>query len=280
MSIVVLTFTSSEEEISSGIPRYVTIESNVPATIYFTLDGTTPTAGSQIYTDPVEIPDGQTSIILSAFGVDSGLIAGPILIQTFAPDMTKINVARHIKNEGIVLDSASDDTNAIDGFGASGEAIRFLDIDPIYLDVIKKDRGFMGIEEGTAIRVNIPNPDSTPSRLDDNFQPFSTPELAEFFNPEAKTIVIDNRIDNEVSLTLRPFGSLNNMYKEFGGKRIRESAADATYLSGGFVKRFYDAKNGIMVSYYFDHNECRYVKNIQSLPRNIPNISEIGRAHV
>jgi hypothetical protein len=72
---------------------------------------------------------------------------------------------------------------------------------------------------------------------------------------------------------LRPLGSLNNIYKEFGGKRLRESADDATYVSGGFVKRFYDAKNGIMVSYHFDHNESRWIKNIQTLPNNIPTIS-------
>jgi hypothetical protein len=75
---------------------------------------------------------------------------------------------------------------------------------------------------------------------------------------------------------LRPHGSLHNIYREFGGKRLREAADDAAYISGGFVKRFYDAKNNIMVSYYFDHNEGRYVKNIQELPSNIQNPDGIG----
>ena len=45
---------------------------------------------------------------------------------------------------------------------------------------------------------------------------------------------------------------------------------DSTYISGGFVKRFYDVNNNIMVSYYFDQNQGRYVKGIQELPSNIP----------
>jgi hypothetical protein len=137
MAIVVLTFIGSEDEISSGIPRTVTIESNIPATIYFTLDGSTPDRNSPIYVDTFTMPDNMTSVILSAFGVGADDIDGPILVQTFAPDMSHVTISKNIGPEGVTVDMADDDTNITNGFGPSGEAVRFLDIDPIYLDIIK-----------------------------------------------------------------------------------------------------------------------------------------------
>lgn len=271
MPVVTLTFTGSEEEIVSGIPRTMTIESNIPATIYFTLDGSTPTTDSAIYVDTFEFPTGLNSVVLSAFGVDGGSVAGPILIQTFAPNMSNITIARHVGQEGIVVDRVGTGLDIEDGWDADGDPIRHIDIEAINLDLVNEAKGYLGVEEGTQLEVNIPDPDTTPYPFDDDFQPFSTPEVGELFNPYAKMILIDNRKDNDLTIIPKPYGSLHNVYREFGGKRLLEPADDSTYISGGFVRRFYDARRKVMVSYYFDHNENRYVKNIQDLPENIPN---------
>ena len=276
MAVVTLTFTGSEQEIVSGIPQTVTITSNVPATIYFTVDESVPTTSSPIYTGTFDMVDGVNSITLSAFGVDAEDTIGPILTQVFAPDTTRVTVSRNVGMEGFVLSRYGTGDDTPDGFDADGEVARFMDVDMETLDIIRKEFGFDGIEEGTLVKVGYPDPDTTASLIDNDFVPFSTPEVGELFNPDARTIVIDNRIDNDVQLTLRPYGSLSDPYKEFGGKRIRESADDSTYVSGGFVRRFYDAKNNVMVSYYFDHNENRYVKNIQELPDDIQTTDNIG----
>ncbi len=278
MSVVVLTFTASENEISSGIPETITIESNIPSTIYYTLDGTTPSLDSPIYTETIQVPTGINSITLSAFGVDNVDIPGPILTQFFAPDTTRITVSRLV-GEGIVVDRAEHGPDTSTGFDADNAPARFVDINIDDLDLdIQKSRGFEGLTDGTLVRVNIPEPQDTPYPFDDNFDPYSTPEQAELFNPFAKVIVIDNRKTNEINIIPRPWGSLSNIYREFNGKRVRNSVDDASYVSGGFVKRFYDAKNNVMVSYYFDHNENRYVKNIQALPTDIPNINFSNQA--
>jgi hypothetical protein len=269
MAVVTLTFTGSEKEITSGVPESVSIVSNVPATIYFTIDGSIPSLSSPIYIDEIEFPTGYTSITLSAFGVNSDDEAGPILTQVFAADTTSITVTRHVGLEGVVIDRADEGPNYIDGFDADGEPNRFFDMEELELELVHAARGYLGIEEGTQIEVNFPLPTETVYPFDDSFVPFSTPEVAELFNPYARTIVIDNRIDNDLNIMLRPFGSLHNLQQEFGGKRLR-GTSEAAYVSGGFVRRFYDAKNNVMVSYYFDHNEGRYVKNIQELPSNIP----------
>lgn len=277
MAVVVLTFTGSSDEIVSGIPRTMTIESNIPATIHFTLDGSTPTTSSPIYIDTFEMPDGKNSVTLSAFGVDSSNESGPILTQVFAPDVTAVSVSRHTGLEGFVVDRADSGPDNVIGYDADGEGARFIDFDIEDLDIIRSKRGFAGLADGTFVEVSIPDPSTTGSLIDDGFQPFSTPEVGELFNPRARTILIDNRKDNDLNITLRPFGSLHDIYREFGGKRLLEPADDAAYVSGGFVRRFYDSKKKVMVSYYFDHNEGRYVKNIQELPEAVKSIDYSGK---
>ena len=271
MAIITLTFTGSEEEIVSGVPRTMTITSNAPSTIYFTVDGATPTIDSPIYISTFSFPTGMNSVILSAFGVDSLDISGPILTQTYATDSSGITVSRHVNLEGIIIDRTGVGLDIEDGFGADGDAVRLLDIPLVDLEIVYEAAGYSGIGEGTQTEVNIPDPESTPYPFDNDFQLVSTPEIGELFNPYARTILIDDRKDNDLRIIPRPYGSLHNIYREFGGKRLLSAADDAAYVSGGFVRRFYNAKNGVMTGYYYDHNENRHIKNIQSLPDNIPN---------
>lgn len=270
MVVAVLSFISSEEEISAGIPMFMTIESNIPATIYFTLDGSTPTINSPIYSDTFEMPDGQNTVILSAFGVDADEISGPILIQTFSPDITKLDRTHHIKVEGIAVDRFSDPTNITTGFDADGSAVAFTDIPNIDLRILHSDKGLLGIAEGTVIEIGTPLPSDTPFPFDDPFQAESSPSDS-FFNPYAKTIIVDDRKDNVIRILNRPYGSMRMLHREAWG--ISElSSTDSTYISGGFVKRFYSQKTNTMGSYYFDHNSNRWVVGLQDLPESVPNI--------
>lgn len=269
MAVVTLTFTGSEEEITSGIPRFMTIESNIPATIHFTLDETVPTIDSPIYIDTFEMPDGKTSVPLSAFGIDSDGYSGPILTQIFSADQSQIDVTRNIGLEGIVVDRFLDPTNFIVGFDADGEESSFSDIPDIDLRQIHSSQGRLGIADGTQIEVLVPNPEDTPYPFDDSFQS-SSRVSDDLFNPLARTIINDERESGAIRVINRPWGSIRSLHRSgWGAQELR--GTDSTYVSGGFVSRFYDSNNNIMVSYYFDHNEGRYVKGIQELP-SIPNL--------
>lgn len=265
MSVVVLTFTSSDEEIVSGVPRTVTIESNVPSTIYYTLDGTTPNTDSFIYTDTLEMPEGDSSVTLSAFGIDFDGYESSVLTQLFAADQTQITVSRMIGAEGFVVNRYDDLTDTEWGFDADGYAVSYIDHPIEDLDIIRSDRGYLGIYQGAQIEVSTPLPSDTAYPFDDDFEATTTPEQAEFFNPYAKSIVMDSRINNDLRIINRPFGSMRTLARDDMGFG-QLSGTDSTYVSGGFLRRFYSPQNNIMVSYYFDHNEIRHVKNIQGLP--------------
>lgn len=261
MAITTLTFIRSDEEITSGIPREITITSDILATIYFTLDGTVPTLDSAVYINPFTLPDAETSVILSAFGVDSEEESGPILTEVFAADTSDATVSRIVGSEGYVLRDTDSELGVSTGFDADSDDARFIDVNLEEIDIIKKG--------DLVVEVSYPDPKDTGTYIDDGFVPFSTPEFAEFFNPTANMIVIDNRIDNEVELIPRPNGSLYNVYTHDGGKRVRSTADESSYMSGGFGRRFYSAKTNTMVSYYYDHNNSHYIKNIQVLPDDI-----------
>lgn len=273
MAVITLTFTGSEEEITDGIPRYMTIESNAPSTIYYTTDGSIPSLDSTIYTEIFSMPEGRGTVVLSAFGVGSDGYAGSVLTQTFAADTTDITVARLVDLEGFILDRYSDQTNTVWGYDADGDDTSYYDVDTDDLDYTKSATGLYGLGDGTQIEVGIPDPADTAYPFDDNFQAISTNEKANMFNPYAKTVVIDNRNNPEVSILNRPWGSIRNMSRGDTWSSDELGSSDSTYISGGFVRRFYDSKNNIMVSYYMDHNTNRYVKGIQDLPSNIQNVA-------
>jgi hypothetical protein len=271
LAYVNLTFTPSEIELVSGVPQSVAIESDVPATIYYTTDSTAPGLDSLVYVDPISIPTSLSSFTLSAFGIDGDGYESDILTQTFAADPTQLNRTRLVNGEGVVVDAFDDPANTITGFDASGVAGSFTDLTDqfLYDQSIHSAHHAPGDQTGTLVEVNIPKPADTPNPYDDQFTPYSNTRYAATFNPYAKTITIDNREANEVNPILRPWGSLEDIYRENGGVRVRSSSEGACYVSGGFTRRFYDRANGVMVSYYFDHNEARWIKNTQAMPTNV-----------
>lgn len=269
MSVVTLTFIASEEEITSGVPKYITIESNIPSTIYYTLDGTTPTINSLIYIDTL-LFDNVDSITLKAFGVDNLSQSGPILSETFSADQTRIDRTRNVGQEGFVIERDGTEPQYIAGYSADGYVYMNFEPEIVNMDKVHSEKGLSGLYPGTQVPVAFPDRTSDESEKYDLFVPFSTTEVAEFFNPYARFILIDTRKQNELNPILRPFGSLENVYKEFGGKRILNVADDACYVSGGFVRRFYNQATNTMVSFYYDHNEARWIKSIQTLPAGAP----------
>lgn len=271
MSVFSLTFVPSEDEWTSGVPKTVEIESSVPATIYYTTNGTIPNLDSFIYVGAISVPEGTESFILQAFGVDFSSNVSPILSYTFSANETQLASSRLIDGDGVVVDSFADQTNTVAGFNASGVPGTFIDVTEqfVFDNSIHSDRGVEGTRPGTLIKVNVPNPQDTPNFNDNNFQAESTTQYAATFNPFAKTISIDNRLQNEVQTVMRPWGSLENIYRETYGTRIIGSADDSCYISGGFVRKFYDRNKGIMTSYYFDHNEARWIRNTSEIPSNI-----------
>lgn len=261
MSVFIINLVPSKEEILAGVPRYLQIVSNIPATIYYTLDGTTPTLDSPIYTGTITMPVDDL-VVVSAFGIDSLNNNSPVITQIFGPFFYGINKG----SEGIVVDGPIIPLSEkiIDGYNADSKPIRFLDIPRIELQLVHSHVGFDGAGRGDATNILEPTEIQEPGLIEDqDWVIFTTTEKAQFFNPYAKNIIIDGRKDNEVFFLNRPFGTMRNDKKFDGGKNYRISGLDDNYISGGFTNHFYDKEKKILVSYYRDTNSLTMVKSIQ-----------------
>lgn len=91
MVVICVTVTASAEQIVSGIPTTVSISTNVPTTIFYTLDGTQPTLFSTIYTGPIFLPYAQFAVTLNILATN-GTDSSPIVTETYQTDMVKGNV--------------------------------------------------------------------------------------------------------------------------------------------------------------------------------------------
>lgn len=93
MVVISVTVTLSEEQVVAGIPKTVSISTNVPASIFYTLDGSIPTLFSTMYTGPIFMPVSALSVtlnILATNGVDSS----PVISETFVTNMAEGTNAR------------------------------------------------------------------------------------------------------------------------------------------------------------------------------------------
>jgi hypothetical protein len=90
MSVINISIIDSEEQIVSGIPRFVNISANIPSAIFYTLDGSDPTINSTIYIDKIslsKLPSNNVEIILKVFATN-GIDTSPIITHIYEPILT------------------------------------------------------------------------------------------------------------------------------------------------------------------------------------------------
>lgn len=90
MVVISIAIEESSEQVMAGIPKAITITTNVPATIFYTLDGTTPTLFSTIYTGIIYLPTDKLNVIVSAFASD-GTNSSPVITETYITSMLNAN---------------------------------------------------------------------------------------------------------------------------------------------------------------------------------------------
>ena len=93
MPVINITVTASSEQVVAGIPRTVTISTNIPATIFYTLDGTAPTLFSNMYTGPIVMPVSPLSVMLNILATD-GVNSSPIVSEVYLTNMADGTNAR------------------------------------------------------------------------------------------------------------------------------------------------------------------------------------------
>lgn len=278
MAVLTLSARGMGAELVDGIPQYIELNTNVPSTIFYTLDGSEPTIVSRVYLNPIELPFNN-SVNLRALAVSGADIA--ILDLTFKPDLKELDLPWRTEDTGlgVVFDAYNVANQALDGY-ISDESnnidvpARFSDLPINQLDLSPKSLfehqrlisiGFTGDPRPIEFKQDSPNNNNV------------------FFNPRALCIVVDGRdgYDDQVydgyRMINRPYGSTTDTLRYSNGKMLYNKNP---YITGGFVRTFYSKENRLSVSYYFDHNETRWIKSIQRFdPDQIPSESNLQRVY-
>lgn len=281
MAIITISVYRSEKQLISGIPQVVSLDTNVPATIFYTLDGSIPTALSYVYIEPIVMPTSSPAR-LRAYAV-SGTDVGYLDI-TYRSDNTAAPYFRRLEGYGIgiAVDAYGVEPVLYDGyvsddFGTVDIPARYSDYPLEDLEIKYSRVGFDGEGYGTIpimgpIIGGQPEVDPEPSSPDNNNV---------YFNPRSLYIVMDGRDgyqDESVYPINRPWEGTMDVVKFMNGRCLKYPDI---YISGGHVRTYYNYVTGTAVAYYFDSTDCRWIKSIQNfdvqnVPRNIGDLRQYG----
>jgi hypothetical protein len=276
--MISLTIAESEVEFISGIPSYITFSTDVPSTVYYTLDGETPGVNSLIAVGKVYMPTSSRGLTLKAIAI-SPTDTSVVTTKKYSTDSEDYNGPRRIGDEGIsilppsgiVLESLSFDSS---GDAAQETAIAFVDLD---VKASKVSTDGVWVEDGkTSVPfVNFPKANDvsdrfTVSTVNDNVE----------FDPRAKFITIDGstqaKLDEQVvkivNRTYSTFGPTSKFYDE----RLGESEP---LVTGNYIRSFYDEARQLFVSYYWESLESRWIRSVQRAEGTVSKNGASSRNH-
>lgn len=277
MAVITISATGVGPELVSGIPQFVVLDTNIPSTIFYTLDGSMPSVVSSVYLGAITMPTNSGSVRLRALAL-SGLDSG-YLDVTFSTDTTELTYPRRSDatfGAGVVVDAYNTPDVLLDGYspdayGVVNVPVRYSDIELIDLDIQYSRTGPNREGPGTLIPIGFP-PESQYGQQSAISHDASSPNNNNaFFNPRSLYIVIDgrdgyqNQIYDAYMMINRPWAGTADMTKYLQGKALYEPQP---YITGGYVRTLFNKKTGTAVSYYFDHNETRWIKSIQNFDVN------------
>ena len=265
--MIVLTLEESGTEYISGFPEYVTFTTSKPATVYYTLDNTTPDTNSLIAVDNVYLPTSGSTVTIKAIAISSDDTSS-VLEAEYKTDSSNLDGPRYLGDEGIVVlpyDTESVDSLSFDSDGneAQETSVEFSELEVkasrtnaggVMLDPQKTSVSFVNFAKSSSQGVETIR--STPN---DNAQ----------FDPTARFIIIDGSTDEAfenqvVKIVNRPYNTFDptsNFYKERLGQK-------EPIISGNYVRSFYNPKTGLYISYYWENLESRWIKSIQRIDKS------------
>jgi hypothetical protein len=299
MAVISVTVTQSSVQVVSGIPKTVSITTNIPATIFYTLDGTDPTLFSTMYTGAIFLPTNfllVTLKILATNGTDSS----PIVIEQYQtnivdgnarlphsattaqaasviPDPYPFGTAPYQPQQGFLNPADSGVTaynqalpGIANGFDANGNPAVFTN-QPYNTDnyqIVYSDKtatGAQGLGIGNMPgKTTLPYPsDIQPDMGQTSGQgPEETNQFTTTFDPRAMVIFQDfsKENPNDPPQINHQFFSLENTERSRDGSAYFNSGKDSTAApTGSFVKAHYNPKNNTMTHYYRDSVSNKWI---------------------
>jgi hypothetical protein len=298
MAIINLTFVAAAPDVLAGIPKTVSITSDIYCSIFYTLDGTDPSIMSTIYTGPINLPTNKPTVVLKAFATDGASSNSDIITNSYYH--TSFNESMRISHASTVgpinrkLQSsypfgAAEITSAPvfgpvsrtlntvydellpatpHGFDGYGNPTNFTNAELLLiptdkLEVVQTETNQIG-ERGPGIGT-LPKITYTKA-----IQPTERSVLfSNKFNPKAFVIFQDLTKPQMAGTPQMINGQNVDLQAEnaFDGEKYYASALEASGPRGTFINSFYNEKDKTITMYYFD-SSCNRWLIVKSLYEN------------
>lgn len=274
---ILITVVESTNQIISGIPEYVVVESNTPAVIFYTFDGTDPTVNSDyMESNTLVLPTDLSSVQLKLVGI-AGIDSSEIFEHEWATVVPF--VTRRFKDtDGIsILPAGAEIVDSlavgVDGAAARETSIPFVDLEMkgSDRDVYKRYDGgktslpFINFNLQMIMASDVPYQSKSSSPNNNNLD----------FDPKAGLIIIDGSTPEKlasqsVKIINRPYNTMSVRSSEYNEHLIQQPI-----ITGNLVRYMTNPRTGITVFYYFDSRECRWIQSIQQITPKQLNIGNL-----
>ena len=266
MAIITISLTGIGPYFLYGVPRQVELETNIPAIMFYTLDGSEPSFTSPVYISPIDIPTDMNTVrlrVLAVSGPDTG-----VLDVSFGSGVPNTVKTRRVQ-PGKIIDAYGVEPVLIDGYGldAYGKTtviVRESDYALQDLDVQYSRTGPDGIGPGTMITLGPYPPEFWEDHAISTVE--SSPNKKNvFFNPKSLYVVIDGRDgyeDEAIYEINSPHGSMVDDAHYMNGKNFYNPYP---LVSGGLVRQFINYETGTIAFYYHDNLANKWIKSIQKI---------------
>lgn len=304
MPEIIITITESEIESIAGFPKHIELETNIPASIFYTLDGTNPTEDSDIYFEPIVLPTNVSTITYKFFATNGSDVSqivertyqnsfiniklkqskitnySNLLNNNLAPFGDNFNKVAPILNgtSGQIVDDSSV-PNFLDGYDANEDFVGSVDeglqdtLQFVYSET--DDHGIRGRGIGTA---------STSSFIrQSNDVPAQSSFNSRFFNPKAKVIFqssddVENQDINTINhKAFALYDPRKNIASFFAG------GTSSLQSPGTMLRQHFNPKDQTLNYYYFDSKSLRWIiskeKYHHKTNNNYSNIILSSRSH-
>lgn len=309
MAVISITITESVLNNVAGIPNTITLTTNVPATIFYTLDGTEPDNTSSVAVGPIKLPTDIGTVVFKAFATD-GVTSSPVITESFGPvivgnrnphdkvyglnDLTKGATfpfgsqdqggpAKYGNIGGLTVD-APDIVGFPDGFDGSGTGTPSNETDKALdeYDFIFSETNSIG-ERGAGIG-NLPNAQTT-LVVPDPITPLSIAKgssntASPVFNPRSMVIFQDSReepYDPDVPNIMRSNFNLEDVGTARYGALLHTSAFDGNIPMGSALKSHYNPRDNTQTYYYRDPNTNRWIVSKVPFSPIKPNLANFAQ---
>jgi len=286
MAVISVSIIESSSQIVAGIPKSVILTANVPAFIYYTLDGTDPNTSSTVYVSTIYLPTDQQTVTLKVLATN-GVDYSPIITEVYQTNIlqnarlphsaTDVRAGENIPDlypfgtnpiqpmgtylnpgdAGVTVDDPSL-TQIASGYDGDGYETGFTN-EPYTLEnynIIYSTRNAEG-EYGYGIG-NLP---ATVNVIPPVPDPEESEQFTKLFNPKAFVIFQDFSKENpeDPAQINRQFFSLENLEKVRDGANIMTSGLDSPTVMGSFLRSYYNPRDNTITYYYFDSHACRWI---------------------